>query len=104
MARDELESPLRLDGEDCAVIPAGNRVREAAGLGGVEEDNVVRIGQACLTPPGAPEDAPPDQNDAVSRVRLFGSIRLYMCAATEFHDRNAEGLEEQMALVGLGIG
>jgi hypothetical protein len=94
MARDELESPLGLDGEDSAVIPAGKRVREAAGLGRVEEENVVRIGEVCLTPSCATEDASPDQNDAVSRVRLFGPIRLDVSAATEVHNRNAERLEE----------
>lgn len=104
MARDELESPLGLDGEDGAVIPSGKGVSEAAGLGRVEEEHVVGIGQVCLTPPCTPEDAPPDQNDAVSRVRLFGPIRLDVSAATEVHDRNAEGLEEQVAFVRLGIG
>jgi hypothetical protein len=104
VARDELDSPRGLDGEDRAVISSGKRVREPAGLGRVEEDNVVGIGQACLTPPGAPKDAPPDQHDAVSWVRLFGPIRFYVCAATEVHDGNTERLEEQMALVWLGIG
>jgi hypothetical protein len=94
MARDELESPPGLDREDGAVIPAGEGVGKSAGLGRVEEEDVVGIGQECLTPPCTPEDAPPDQNDAVRWVWLFGSIRLYMRAAPEVHDRNAERLEE----------
>lgn len=104
VARNELESPPALDSEDCAVISPGHRMREPTGLVRVEEENVVGIGQASLTPPCAPEHAPPDQNDAVSWVRLFGAIRLYVCAATIVHDRNAEGLEEELPLVRLGFG
>jgi len=104
VARDELERPLGLDSEDRTVISTGNRVREATGFGRVEEENVVGIGHARLAPPCAPEDAPPNQNDAMSRVRLFGPIRLYMCAATEVHDRNTEALEKQLPLVRLETG
>src|SRR5687767_9328462 len=98
MACDEFESPLRLDGEDRAVIPTRQRMREPAGLSRVEEENMVGIGQACLTSPGASEHAPAHQNDTVSCVRLFGTIRLDVCAATEIHNRNAKGFEEQFAL------
>ena len=98
VARDELERPGSLHRKDGAVVPARKRMSEATGLRGVEQENMVGIGEEGLVPSRSAEQPSADENDAVRRVRLLGALGLDVGAAAEIHHGHAEGLEEQLAL------
>ena len=104
VAGDELERPLSLHRQDGAVIPARKWMREAAGLRGVEQENVVGIGEEGFVPSRTAEQPSADENDAVRRVRFLVAFGLDMRAASEIHHGHAEGLEEHAALGALRLG
>jgi hypothetical protein len=56
---------------------------------------MVEVRDDRVPTPCSAEDSPPYQDDAVSRIGLFGPLRLDVRAATVIHDGDVGRFEEQ---------
>ena len=70
-------------------------MRVAIGLSGVEEEHVVGIGDERPILMAPAEHAPPNEDDAMCRVRLLDSEFLDAGVTPKVYDRDPEGFEEE---------
>jgi hypothetical protein len=89
MTGNELERAMRFYCQNRADISA-KWMRVSVRLRRVEEENVVRVGDERFMPVLPTKYTATDEDDAVSRVRLFRSVGCTMRVAVEIDDGNVE--------------